>query len=311
MPGCGFGKPPRIPSAISQESTADDLHRAVDAAAAVGDDRIRRRCRARISRRPGPTARWPTGEVAQPRASIVAIRRLATPSPPGRCLTDVESRRAVVVTGALDGDRSGELSRAWYRGRFLGLCDGRRLEDADGLREQFGDSVGPLLMDLDEDSVRAAGAEVYAGGPLFGLVNNARSSDLLGPWSICRSIPSGANSRSISPDSCLSPRSCFPRSPVGRAGRRRTDRDGRLHRRSDRWADAGRLSRRQARTGGPDRGATGRACAVRDSSVAHRAGDDRHPDLENGRAQGKELQSRHAHLRSHATRSSLKALRQD
>src|SRR5215217_8083767 len=95
-------------------------------------------------------------------------------------MTEVESRRAVVVTGASTGIGRATVADLVFEG-FLVLATVRRLEDADSLREQFGDSVRPLLMDLlDEDSVRAAGAEVCASGPLFGLVNNAGAA-LPGP----------------------------------------------------------------------------------------------------------------------------------
>jgi len=95
-------------------------------------------------------------------------------------MTEVESRRAVVVTGASTGIGRAAVADLVSEG-FLVLATVRRLEDADALREQFGDSVRPLLMDLlDEDSVRAAGAEVCASGPLFGLVNNAGAA-LPGP----------------------------------------------------------------------------------------------------------------------------------
>jgi NAD(P)-dependent dehydrogenase (short-subunit alcohol dehydrogenase family) len=57
----------------------------------------------------------------------------------------------------------------------------RREADAENLRQQFPETVTPLLMDLlDEDSVRAAGEVVKAAGPLFGLVNNAGAA-LPGP----------------------------------------------------------------------------------------------------------------------------------
>jgi NAD(P)-dependent dehydrogenase (short-subunit alcohol dehydrogenase family) len=95
-------------------------------------------------------------------------------------MTEIESRRSVVVTGASTGIGRATVADLVSEG-FLVFATVRRLDDADGLREQFGDSVRPLLMDLlDEDSVRAAGAEVYASGPLFGLVNNAGAA-LPGP----------------------------------------------------------------------------------------------------------------------------------
>jgi NAD(P)-dependent dehydrogenase (short-subunit alcohol dehydrogenase family) len=95
-------------------------------------------------------------------------------------MTEVESRGAVVVTGASTGIGRATVADLVSEG-FPVFATVRRLEDADALREQFGDSVRPLLMDLlDEDSVRAAGAEVCASGPLFGLVNNAGAA-LPGP----------------------------------------------------------------------------------------------------------------------------------
>jgi NAD(P)-dependent dehydrogenase (short-subunit alcohol dehydrogenase family) len=95
-------------------------------------------------------------------------------------MTDVQSRGAVVVTGASTGIGRASVA-ALVSERFLVFPTVRRLEDARELREQFGDSVRPLLMDLlDEDSVRAAGAEVCASGPLFALVNNA-GAGLMGP----------------------------------------------------------------------------------------------------------------------------------
>ena len=55
------------------------------------------------------------------------------------------------------------------------------MTDRDGLIAEFGRKVTPLIMDLlDEDSVRAAGAEVCAAGPLYGLINNAGAA-LPGP----------------------------------------------------------------------------------------------------------------------------------
>jgi NAD(P)-dependent dehydrogenase (short-subunit alcohol dehydrogenase family) len=95
-------------------------------------------------------------------------------------MTEIESRRSVVVTGASTGIGRATVAALVSEG-FLVFATVRRLDDADALREQFGDSVRPLLMDLlDEDSVRAAGAEVHASGPLFGLVNNAGAA-LPGP----------------------------------------------------------------------------------------------------------------------------------
>jgi NAD(P)-dependent dehydrogenase (short-subunit alcohol dehydrogenase family) len=81
--------------------------------------------------------------------------------------------RSVVVTGASTGigrATVGLLVAAGYRVFATVRTD----DDRDGLIAEFGRKVSPLIMDLlDEDSVRAAGAEVCAAGPLYGLVNNA------------------------------------------------------------------------------------------------------------------------------------------
>jgi NAD(P)-dependent dehydrogenase (short-subunit alcohol dehydrogenase family) len=88
--------------------------------------------------------------------------------------------RAVVVTGASTG-----IGRATVEllvaARFHVFATVRTESDRDGLVTEFGSQVTPLMMDLlDEDSVRAAGAEVCAAGPLFGLINNAGAA-LPGP----------------------------------------------------------------------------------------------------------------------------------
>ncbi len=88
--------------------------------------------------------------------------------------------RAVVVTGASTG-----IGRATVEllvaARFHVFATVRTDSDRDGLVTEFGPQVTPLMMDLlDEDSVRAAGAEVCAAGPLFGLINNAGAA-LPGP----------------------------------------------------------------------------------------------------------------------------------
>jgi len=88
--------------------------------------------------------------------------------------------RSVVVTGVSTGigrATVGELVRAG----FFVWATVRREEDATSLREQYGDAVTTLLVDLeDHDSVRAAGERVCAAGPLWGLVNNAGAA-LPGP----------------------------------------------------------------------------------------------------------------------------------
>ena len=83
------------------------------------------------------------------------------------------SLRSVVVTGASTGiGRATVLELVSAGFHVFGTV--RREEDAAGLRRQFPEVVTPLIMDLlDEESVRAAGEVVKAGGPLFGLVNNA------------------------------------------------------------------------------------------------------------------------------------------
>ena len=83
------------------------------------------------------------------------------------------SLRSVVVTGASTGiGRATVLELVSAGFHVFGTV--RREEDAAGLRRQFPEVVTPLIMDLlDEESVRDAGEVVKAGGPLFGLVNNA------------------------------------------------------------------------------------------------------------------------------------------
>jgi NAD(P)-dependent dehydrogenase (short-subunit alcohol dehydrogenase family) len=81
--------------------------------------------------------------------------------------------RSVVVTGASTGIGRALVGTLVAAG-FHVWATVRRQQDADALRAQHGDAVSPLLADLtDEASVRAAGQQVRAAGPLFGLVNNA------------------------------------------------------------------------------------------------------------------------------------------
>jgi len=81
--------------------------------------------------------------------------------------------RSVVVTGASTGigrATVGELVRAG----FQVWATVRRETDAESLSQECGTAVTTLMVDLeDHDSVRAAGSQVCAAGPLFGLVNNA------------------------------------------------------------------------------------------------------------------------------------------
>jgi NAD(P)-dependent dehydrogenase (short-subunit alcohol dehydrogenase family) len=90
------------------------------------------------------------------------------------------TKRSVVVTGASTGigrATVGQLSRAG----FHVWATVRRESDAAALRQEFGDAVTTLLVDLeDHESVRAAGRQVCAAGDLFGLVNNAGAA-LPGP----------------------------------------------------------------------------------------------------------------------------------
>jgi NAD(P)-dependent dehydrogenase (short-subunit alcohol dehydrogenase family) len=70
----------------------------------------------------------------------------------------------------------------------------RREDDARTLRDQHGDQVSPLMMDVtDEESVRAAGDTVRASGPLHGLVNSA-GVGLPGPLEF---IPAGVLRRQM------------------------------------------------------------------------------------------------------------------
>lgn len=88
--------------------------------------------------------------------------------------------RSVVVTGASTGIGRATVHELVSAG-FHVFGTVRREADAENLRQQFPETVTPLLMDLlDEDSVRAAGEVVKAAGPLFGLVNNAGAA-LPGP----------------------------------------------------------------------------------------------------------------------------------
>ena len=168
---------------------------------------------------------------------------------------------------------------------------------------QFGDSVQATA---DGSAGRGFGAggrrRGCASGPLFGAGQQRRSS-APGATGVPPDRYLPAPTRDQSHRAVAGhPSHASRATSVGGGNGRRKDRDDRLHRRQDRRADAGRVSGGQARTGGSDRSATRRAHAVWDSSAAHRAGDDRNPDLGTRSVHGEELQSRHPH--------SLRALRQ-
>jgi NAD(P)-dependent dehydrogenase (short-subunit alcohol dehydrogenase family) len=88
--------------------------------------------------------------------------------------------RSVVVTGASTGIGRATVAALVAEGMHVWPTV-RRDVDAQGLRDEFGDAVTPLLADLTDDAaVAAAGKKVCAAGPLHGLVNNAGAA-LTGP----------------------------------------------------------------------------------------------------------------------------------
>ena len=84
--------------------------------------------------------------------------------------------RAVVVTGASTGIGRAAAAKAVGEGAHV-FASVRKDADAEGLKQDFGEAVTPLLFDVaDESAVRAGAAKVaeaLAGRRLFGLVNNA------------------------------------------------------------------------------------------------------------------------------------------
>ena len=83
--GVWFNHATKDPDSPITEITQDDLARAIDAAAAVGDDRIQEKTQGQVSPESwthGSAAMPP--EVARTRASRPATPTPATPSPPGR-----------------------------------------------------------------------------------------------------------------------------------------------------------------------------------------------------------------------------------
>ena len=92
----------------------------------------------------------------------------------------MSERQSVVVTGTSTGIGAATVTALVGHG-FDVWATVRRQDDADRLRNDHGDAVRPLLMDLEHhDSIRRAGETVTAAGPLFGLVNNAGAA-LPGP----------------------------------------------------------------------------------------------------------------------------------
>jgi NAD(P)-dependent dehydrogenase (short-subunit alcohol dehydrogenase family) len=81
--------------------------------------------------------------------------------------------RRVLVTGASTGIGRAAVDALVAAG-FSVFATIRRDEDAEALRQAHGAAVTPLMMDLlDDDSVRAMGAQVVAAGSLFAVINNA------------------------------------------------------------------------------------------------------------------------------------------
>ncbi len=188
--------------------------------------------------------------------------------------------RTVVVTGASTGIGRATVAMLVAAG-FQVYATVRTEDDRDGLIAEFGPPVTPLIMDLlDEDSVRAAGAEVCAAGPLFGLINNAGAA-LPGPLEYLpievfrRQLEIGLTGQLLVTQVMLP---ALRRSAeetgdarivmIGSVG-------GRISRAHPRRVPGG-----QARAGRPHRSAAGRIGAVRDQGDFDRAGRRRHPDLE-------------------------------
>src|SRR5689334_8724076 len=81
--------------------------------------------------------------------------------------------RSYVVTGASTGIGRACVAELVRRGARV-WASVRTDRDEQSLVEQHGDAVKVLRLDVtDADSVRAAGQQVTASGPLHGLVNNA------------------------------------------------------------------------------------------------------------------------------------------
>lgn len=84
--------------------------------------------------------------------------------------------RAVVVTGASTGIGRAAVAKAVREGAHV-FASVRKQADADGLTQEFGAAVTPLLFDVADEAAVRAGAERVAQAlgerRLFGLVNNA------------------------------------------------------------------------------------------------------------------------------------------
>ena len=103
--------------------------------------------------------------------------------------------QSVVVTGASTGIGRASVAELTGRG-FHVWAAVRNDEDEKSLQRDHPGAVSVLRLDLtDEASVRAAGEQVSAAGPLHGLVNNAGVA-LPGPLEFCPSTCSAARSRS-------------------------------------------------------------------------------------------------------------------
>ena len=84
--------------------------------------------------------------------------------------------RAIVITGASTGIGRAAVTRAVKEGAHV-FGSVRKQADADGLKQEFGDKVTPLIFDvIDEAAIEAGAAQVataLGNRHLFGLVNNA------------------------------------------------------------------------------------------------------------------------------------------
>ena len=84
--------------------------------------------------------------------------------------------QSVVITGVSTGIGWGALKILTSKGIHV-FGSVRKLEDAERLTSEFGDSFTPLIFDVtDEESIRAATEQVrnqINGNNVLGLVNNA------------------------------------------------------------------------------------------------------------------------------------------